>query len=593
MAQIPTVTAPSLTPTPDVNPRIASQPGQTIAGVADQMGSVADYGLKVAQQVKAAQDQGIVLAAENGIESDIQQAHAGLANWSDYTHADELKQQTADALHEKYAEQYGNRPDLWRVIEPRLQKELNFYNSQVDVQAAKLTVDFNQAALSDTFGKTIDKAALIPTLQGQELEWKEFDMKANAMALNRSITFTQAEAMKKQARSQTIDTMVLQASNPQNSPEVMQSALNRLKDYEGKDYVDPEKLERMQDHLSQAYEVASRRAEGADVSKQVDAVVSAARKDPTLVDPETGQLDYLKAAEQADANMDLPKKIRDQSRAEFEAQDGLQKRIIAERDQKQRDEIQPRLYDLKNPITENEIKQRALLPHNDPRWISRTVESQTLTAARQLTKERRTSSVQERMATRQETAMESAEILRQLSMQPGYIQSESELYQGDAAKLTRGDRAQLWHEKNIQAVKEYAEATKAMNGSSAYPMTPEGNVRLANDKALLRQRVEAGKLTGSQIMDEAMKIVKPQEEAIKHEAVKGILDNLWPVARSVIGNLLPGGGSIPVYGMKPATPAQTTEVPKSRKEYFDGMKKANPNATDEQINSYLDGKGIN
>ena len=41
-----------------------------------------------------------------------------------------------------------------------------------------------------------------------------------------------------------------------------------------------------------------------------------------------------------------------------------------------------------------------------------------------------------------------------------------------------------------------------------------------------------------------------------------------------------------------APPVGTVESPTSRKEYFNGMKKANPDASDEEINRYLDGKGI-
>ena len=135
---------------------------------------------------------------------------------------------------------------------------------------------------------------------------------------------------------------------------------------------------------------------------------------------------------------------------------------------------------------------------------------------------------------RQETDYESAQVMRQMISTPGYIQSESELYTGDAAKLTKSDRAQVWASKNIKGAKEYEDAHKMMSASPIYPNTDEGNAKFSRDTLLLRQRVEANHLVGSQILDEAQKIMKPQEEVQHKEDVKGLLDNLWPVAKSVI-----------------------------------------------------------
>src|SRR5277367_1568303 len=99
MPAIPTVTAPNLTSPPEMNPGIAGAPGRAMAGAADQLGQAADIGLAATERVKKAQDDGILMGAENSINADREHAESGLANWTDYTKADELKQQTADALH--------------------------------------------------------------------------------------------------------------------------------------------------------------------------------------------------------------------------------------------------------------------------------------------------------------------------------------------------------------------------------------------------------------------------------------------------------------------------------------------------------------
>jgi len=63
MPEIPQAVAPTLTPPPEMNPRIAGEPGRTMANAAEQMGSVADMGFQVAQKIKKAQDEGILLGA--------------------------------------------------------------------------------------------------------------------------------------------------------------------------------------------------------------------------------------------------------------------------------------------------------------------------------------------------------------------------------------------------------------------------------------------------------------------------------------------------------------------------------------------------
>ena len=537
MPEIPQAVAPTLTPPPEMNPPIAGRPGAAMADAAEQMGSVAEMGFHVAEKIKKAQDEGILLGAENQIGADIEKAQSGLANWTDYTHADQLKQDTATALQEKYAEQYGNRPDLWRHIEPYLVRQTNEFNGLVDKKAAQLTADYNESALIVSNNKTISDAANEPTLEGKQLHWAIGDAKITAMVQNHSISAVEGVNESQRIRTDTIETEVERAANPLNAPEIMEAEMTRLKEYEGKGIVKPDRLERMTDLLAKAYETALARSDRIDTSKIGDAVISSDAKDPTLKDQSTGEIDYLQAAKRVDDNPDLSTKVKKYVREEYEQRDALQKRIVAERNQKIFNSLDDRIgnTDAKGgALTPSEVKQRRELPPSDPKWIPQEVADHALKGLKQYEKETRATNAQERMMMRQETDYESAQVMRQMISTPGYIQSESELYTGDAAKLTKSDRTQVWASKNIKGAKEYEDAHKMMSASPIYPNTDEGNAKFSRDTLLLRQRVEANHLVGSQILDEAQKIMKPQEEVQHKEDVKGLLDNLWPVAKSVI-----------------------------------------------------------
>ena len=537
MPEIPQAVAPTLTPPPEMNPPIAGRPGAAMADAAEQMGSVAEMGFHVAEKIKKAQDEGILLGAENQIGADIEKAQSGLANWTDYTHADQLKQDTATALQEKYAEQYGNRPDLWRHIEPYLVRQTNEFNGLVDKKAAQLTADYNESALIVSNNKTLSDAANEPTLEGKQLHWAIGDAKITAMVQNHSISAVEGVNESQRIRTDTIETEVERAANPLNAPEIMEAEMTRLKEYEGKGIVKPDRLERMTDLLAKAYETALARSDRIDTSKIGDAVISSDAKDPTLKDQSTGEIDYLQAAKRVDDNPDLSTKVKKYVREEYEQRDALQKRIVAERNQKIFNSLDDRIgnTDAKGgALTPSEVKQRRELPPSDPKWIPQEVADHALKGLKQYEKETRATNAQERMMMRQETDYESAQVMRQMISTPGYIQSESELYTGDAAKLTKSDRTQVWASKNIKGAKEYEDAHKMMSASPIYPNTDEGNAKFSRDTLLLRQRVEANHLVGSQILDEAQKIMKPQEEVQHKEDVKGLLDNLWVVAKSAI-----------------------------------------------------------
>src|ERR1700734_769186 len=146
------------------------------------------------------------------------------------------------------------------------------------------------------------------------------------MVNNGTLHADQAEIAKEQLRTRTIDTEVARAANPTNSPQVMQDELERLKTYAGKGWIDPEKLEQMQDHLSTAMEHAQARADRVDVAEKGDGAIAAYRQNPAYRDPETGKFDPGKAAAAVGDDDTLTTKQKKYVREEFEQEDGARKK---------------------------------------------------------------------------------------------------------------------------------------------------------------------------------------------------------------------------------------------------------------------------
>lgn len=546
MPQVPTITAPELTPPPEMSPGMAGKPGQAMAEAGAQMASAADYGAQVTERIKKAQDEGILLNAENQIAADMEKAHAGLANWTDYTHADELKQQTATSLHEKYSEQYSNRPDLWRHISPYLDRELNSYDGIVDQKAAQLTAHFNKSALDDSMLRAENEAAMEPSIDGKERIWAIQDAKTDVMVQNGTLWADEGEVAKKLLRSRTIAAEVDRAANPLNPPQIMQDEMERLKQYESKGYVDPQTLEQLQYHLSLAYDRAVARSDKIDVSKQGDVVLSSVKNDPTLKDPATREFDAMAAAKKVDDDPSIPTSVKKYVRQELEEEAGATQKLQNDQDQKMLDDLEPKVES--GQLTFAELTKRENLAPGQPNWIPRRVADHLLTRAAQIQRENRVENTQQRMLLRQEAAESSAEQMRFLMASPGYLTDESELYRGDNLKLSKADRATVWAAKNIKNVREYQDAYKMMASSSIYPQTDEGNAKLARDAATLRRTVDEKHLVGPQIIQAAYDIVHPQEETQNHETVKGLLDSIPAFVRSVVGG-------------QPFTPKVSTAAP--------------------------------
>lgn len=578
MPQIPTVSAPTFTPPPEMNPSIAGKSGMAIAGAGEAISSVADFGFAATERVKKAQDEGILLGAENSINADLEKAHAGLANWTDYTNADQLKQDTADQIREKYVDKYSNRPDLWRHIEPYLGKELNSYNGVVDTKAAQLTAHFNKSALFDSQLHAENEASTEPSLDGKEKIWAIQDAKTDLMVQNGTLWADEGEVQKKLLRSRTISAEVEKAANPLNAPEVMEAEMQRLKEYEGKGYVDPKELEQMQEHLGVSYERALNRSDRIDVSKQGDALLSSVKNDPTLKDPETRDFDHMAAVKKIDDDPSIPTKVKKYAREELEQEAGATQKLTNDKDQKMLDDLDPHVES--GALTFAELTRRMNLAPGQSDFIPRRVGDHLLTKAAQINRERRTESIQERSLARQEREEKSTDIASKLLFEGVPLVDKSDLTPWIMKGLSQRDANALWSTLDLQKDEGWRAAAKSLSMSPKYESLQgdEKTRAISKDTLDFAQNVKSQNLHGAQITEELYKELHPQEEAQKKSVVKGLLDNVW----NYVTNNEPAWKPTPV----------TTKTPTSRKEYFDGMKQANPNASDAEINKYLDNKGL-
>jgi hypothetical protein len=364
----------------------------------------------------------------------------------------------------------------------------------------------------------------------------------------------------------------------------------RLKDYEGKGFVDPEALEQMQDHLSVSYERALNRADRVDVSKQGDAVLSSLKNDPTLKDPETREFDHMAAAKKVDDDPNVPTNVKKYVRQELEEEAGATQKLQNDNDQKMLDSLDPHVES--GELTFAELTRRENLAPGQKDYIPRRVADHLLTKAAQIQRENRVENLQERSELRQERLDKSNEIAQGILAAGVPLVSRSDLTPYILKGLTNADANALWTTLDLQKDNGWNDAVKMINASPLYDTsTDEGRAKLAHDTLQFARTVQNKKLSGSQITEELQRELHPQEEAQKKQVVKGLLDNIWPVAKSVFT-----GQPIDPSTLKVPPPKGGTDnspaTPNTRKEYFDGMKRANPNASDELINKYLDEKGI-
>ena len=135
MAEIPTITAPTLTPQPEMNPRIAGRPGMVMSNSAEQMGATAEQGFQFAEKLRAARNVVDVQKGEIGISLLEKQAQEDLKTAG----TDEQK----EAIQQRFQEQ--SQEHIAQYKDPKVGEALRLYSASksADLQGTVLVTKTN------------------------------------------------------------------------------------------------------------------------------------------------------------------------------------------------------------------------------------------------------------------------------------------------------------------------------------------------------------------------------------------------------------------------------------------------------------------
>ena len=135
MPEIPQAIAPTLTPPPEMNPRIAGEPGAAMANAAEQMGDVAQQGYQFAEKLRQARNVVDVQKGEIGIGLLEKQAQEALKTAG----TDEQKQAIQQGFQEQAQEHIAQYKD------PKVGEALRLYSASksADLQGTVLVAKTN------------------------------------------------------------------------------------------------------------------------------------------------------------------------------------------------------------------------------------------------------------------------------------------------------------------------------------------------------------------------------------------------------------------------------------------------------------------
>lgn len=542
MAQIPGV--PTLQPVdkPFESPQQAGRVGAAVAGMGEDIEGIGETGLELQNFMKKAQEQVDTIAFQNKADAIITKMHDQLAKTTNSRNVDDVKTQTQNDLNE-LSKDWSKSPAAVRLqmFADSLRPSIDHFATvrQADLQVKEFSAETSiqlqkllpQLVTAYRQGDTAQTQAINDHILGM------FDEATRNGLMSVADRDTAVNKVQLEFR-QGVNEAAITSLNPAERKEAIAQLKNGGKGPLDLTNLAPGDINALREHAIDTDKHLTEQAESQNLNGALNIAANAfsakefknADGTPNFDSIETALHDgeWIKSHGMVDENGNPDRVMADKVASQYEVQRSYHVQAMADRDKKQWDSLEPRLYDPQKPLTENEIHQRALLPSDNPDWISRSTESHLLTASRQLTRENNARNLQERMMMRQEAEFESAQTLRELANTPGYLQNESELYQGEYSKLSKADRATAWAMKNINGAKEIQDAYRMMNTAvDVYPNTPDGNAKLAADKETLRQTVDAHKLMGKQIIDEAQGMLNPKQQEKKKSTVKSWLDDFW------------------------------------------------------------------
>ena len=231
MPEIPQAVAPTLTPPPEMNPRIAGEPGAAMANAAEQMGSVADYGFHVAQKLQEAQETVDVKMGEVGIDKLEADAHAAMGKAT----TPEQMQDIQRGFEEKAQEAVNSQKN------PKVSRALQFYGAHksigiqdlATVRQAKVITE-NDLAANDMLGTKYSGDYVLAAAAGGDTTMAENDERILLASSVKHGTITQEQAdahYEKWLKASKMDTIGALANSPK--PADRQAVIAQLKSGNG------------------------------------------------------------------------------------------------------------------------------------------------------------------------------------------------------------------------------------------------------------------------------------------------------------------------------------------------------------------------
>jgi len=231
LAEIPTVAAPTLTPLPEMNPRIAGEPGRAIANAAEQMGSVAEMGFHVAQKMQEAQEAVDVKQGEIAIDALEAQAHGAIGKAT----TPEQMQDIQRGFEEQAQAAVNSQKN------PKVSRALQFYGAHksigiqdlATIRQAKVITE-NDLAANDMLGTKYSGDYVLAAASGGDTTLAENDERILLASSVKHGTMTQEQAddhFDKWLKASKMDTIGALANSPKSADR--QAVISQLKSGNG------------------------------------------------------------------------------------------------------------------------------------------------------------------------------------------------------------------------------------------------------------------------------------------------------------------------------------------------------------------------
>ena len=519
MPEIPTITAPTLTPPPEMNPRIAGEPGRAMANAAEQMGSVAEMGFHVAEKLQEAQETVDVKMGEVGIDKLEADAHAAIGKAT----TPEQMQDIQRGFEEQAQEAVNSQKN------PKVSRALQFYGAHksigiqdlATVRQAKVTTE-NDLAANDMLGTKYSGDYVLAAAAGGDTTMAENDEKILLASSVKHGTMTQEKAdahYDKWLKASKMDTIGALANSPK--PADRQAVIAQLKSGNGP-LVDGMNLAERNTNLRTAEKIDNELTEMAgaqNLNSVLNNMHDAFGKFPYT---NNGKGDY-EARENAVDDGDFLKSIGavdsngkpDRVMGEKLQQEVTRQRAEWEKEQSDKDQNIIAKH-IPNVMKMSEAQVTALGSEGlSPRGIS----ALEMERKRQIA-EIRSSNLQERALTRQKAAEDSYELVARLGSQPGYLTKNDipDLMKNNP-KMKYSDALHVVEMRSAQSDPNFQSAMKIFEDAANQGVMTLSDVGEANI-AMLKRAKEG--VTGTDLMKFASETVRPHVE----KDIKNRLDQI-------------------------------------------------------------------